>query len=102
MIASLGVDGLEGVVFPPMGNVELDEAMELSSGNFIITGGISAVETKELKIREEVFNYVENLFTRLKPYKNRFIFAASCNTAINTPWETIKHFRDAWKKFKSI
>ncbi|MFC2113547.1 uroporphyrinogen decarboxylase family protein, partial [Bacteroidota bacterium] len=102
LIASLGVDGLEGVVFPPMGNVELDEAMELSSGNFIITGGISAVETKELKIREEVFNYVENLFTRLKPYKNRFIFAASCNTAINTPWETIKHFRDAWNEFKSI
>ncbi len=100
LIASYGVDGLEGVAFPPFGNVELDEAMQLTPSNFIITGGISAIETRDLKSKEEVFTYVKNLFERMKPYKNRFMFSASCNTPIDTKWETIKHLRDAWLEYK--
>jgi len=100
LISSLKVDGLEGVAFPPLGDVELDEAMQMTSENFIITGGISAIETRDLKTRQEVFYFVENLFMKLRPYKNRFIFSASCNTAINTSWETIKNFRDAWLEYR--
>jgi len=102
LISSCGVDGLEGVAFPPLGDVELDEAMKLVSGNFIITGGISAMETRDLKSREAVFNYVERLFSKMVPYKNRFIFSASCNTSIDTKWETILWFRDAWLKFREM
>jgi hypothetical protein len=101
LIASCGVDGLEGVAFPPFGNVELDEAMRLTPDHFIITGGISAMETRDLKSREAVFSYVKNLFERMKPYRNRFMFSASCNTPIDTKWETIKHFRDAWFEYKN-
>jgi uroporphyrinogen-III decarboxylase len=100
IIASCGVDGLEGVAFPPLGNVELDEAMRLTPENFIITGGISAMETRDLKSKEEVFTYVRNLFRKMKPYQNRFMFSASCNTSIETKWETIKQFRDAWLEYK--
>jgi len=100
LINSLKVDGLEGVAFPPLGDVELDEAMQLTSDNFIITGGISAFETRNLITKQAVFNYIENLFSRMKPYKNRFMFSASCNTAIDTKWDTIKHFRDAWLEYK--
>ena len=100
LIASYGVDGLEGVAFPPFGNVELDEAMRLTPGHFIITGGISAMETRDLKSKEAVFAYVKELFERMKPYKNRFMFSASCNTPIDTKWETIKHFRDAWLEYR--
>lgn len=100
IIASLGVDGLEGVAFPPLGNVELDEAMKLTPAHFIITGGISAMETRDLKTRESVFRYIGNLFEKLRPYQNRFILSASCNTPINTSWETIKYFRDAWLEYR--
>jgi len=100
LINSLKVDGLEGVAFPPLGDVELDEAMQLTSDNFIITGGISAFETRNLITKQAVFNYIENLFSRMKPYKNRFILSASCNTAIDAGWETIKNFRDAWLEFR--
>lgn len=100
LIASLGVDGLEGVAFPPFGNVELDEAMQLTPAEFIITGGISALETSELKSKDEIFTYIKKLFEKMKPYKNRFIFSASCNTAIDTKWETIKYFRDAWLEYR--
>jgi hypothetical protein len=102
LISSFGVDGLEGVASPPLGDVMLDEAMAETGNNFIITGGISAMETRDLKTREEIFSYVERLFTRMLPYKNRFIFSSSCNTAIDTSWQTIKYFRDAWLNFREI
>lgn len=102
LISSLGVDGLEGVAFPPLGNVELKEAMELTSDKFIITGGISAMETRDLSTPGEVSAYVKKLFTQLKPYRNRFMFSASCNTSINTPWDTIKYFRDAWLEHRDL
>ena len=102
LIASYGVDGLEGVAFPPLGDVTLEEAMEVSGEGFIITGGISAMETRDLKTKEEVFGYVKDLFTKMLPYKHRFVFSSSCNTAIDTSWETIKHFRDAWLYYRDI
>ncbi len=100
LIDSLNVDGLEGVAFPPLGDVELHEALQMTSDKFIITGGISAIETRDLKTRQEIFHYVEDLFSRMRPYKNRFIFSASCNTAIDAGWETIKNFRDAWLEYR--
>ena len=102
LIAGCGVDGLEGVAFPPLGDVELDEAMQLSGPDFIITGGISAMETRNLKTKKEVFDYVEKLFRKMLPYRNRFIFSSSCNTSIDTNWNTILHFRDAWMHFREM
>jgi uroporphyrinogen-III decarboxylase len=102
LISSLGVDGLEGVAFPPLGDVELDEAMRKTDDAFLITGGISAMETDSLTTKHAIFEYVRGLLTRMKPYANRFIFSSSCNTAINAKWETIKYFRDAWMEFGAI
>jgi len=98
LVSSLGVDGLEGVAFPPLGDVELDEALRLTNDRFIITGGISPLETERFKTRDEVRAYLKGLFQRVQPYAHRFILAASCNTSILTPWETIKWFRDAWQE----
>jgi hypothetical protein len=102
LISSYGVDGLEGVASPPLGDVTLDEAMSLTRNEFIITGGISAIETRDLRTKNEIFDYVEKLFRKMLPYKKRFIFSSSCNTAIDTSWETIKNFRDAWLEFRDM
>ena len=102
LISSLGVDGLEGVAYPPLGDVELDEAFSMVHDEFIMTGGISAFETENLKKKAEVYKYISGLFQRMEPFANRFILSASCNTAINTPWETIKHFRDAWLEYGDL
>jgi hypothetical protein len=102
LISSYNADGLEGVAFPPLGDVMLDEAMQISGNDFLITGGISPMETRDLKTREEIFDYVEKLFRKMVPFKNRFIFSSSCNTSIDTSWETIKHFRDAWVTFRDM
>lgn len=99
LIDSLGVDGLEGVAFPPLGDVQLDEVMRLTSDRFLITGGISAMETENFRSADEVRRYVEELFGRLRPYSHRFMLAASCNTSTRTPWQVILWFRDAWREF---
>ena len=102
LISSYNVDGLEGVASPPLGDVMPDEALRLTHENFIITGGISAMETRDLKTRETIFKYTEDLFRKMLPYKSRFIFSSSCNTSIDTSWETIKHFRDAWLQYRDM
>ena len=98
LIASLGVDGLEGVAFPPLGDVELDEALELTGPNFIITGGISAHQFDGLNSREAVFQYVEGLLERMRPFAHRFMLSASCNTPIDAAWPAILAFRNAWRQ----
>ena len=102
LIAGLGVDGLEGVAFPPLGDVQLDEALQLAGEQFIVTGGISAKEFERLATRAEIFACVRELFARLRPYANRFILSASCNTPYNAPWEKILAFRDAWREFGQV
>jgi hypothetical protein len=97
-IDALGVDGLEGVAYPPLGDVQLDEVMRLTRDRFLITGGISAIETEKFQTADEVRRYVENLFERMRPYSHRFMLAASCNTSIRTPWKVIQWFRDAWRE----
>lgn len=99
LIASLGVDGLEGVAYPTLGDVELDEAMRLSGERLILTGGISAMETEWFRTADDVRRYTEDLFRRMRPYRHRFMLSASCNTSIRTPWMVLQWFRDAWREF---
>ncbi|MDH3360441.1 MAG: hypothetical protein OEL55_06165, partial [Desulfobulbaceae bacterium] len=99
LISSLGVDGLEGVAFPPLGDTTLPEAFELAGDRFIITGGISAIEFENLNSRDTVFEYIQNLFAELAVYRNRFMLSASCNTPINARWDQIVWFRDAWREY---
>jgi len=97
LIGSLGVDGLEGVAFPRLGDVELDEAARLSGDRLIITGGISAFETENFKDYDQVRRYLDDLFHLMEPFRHRFMLAASCNTSIKTPGQCLIWFRDAWR-----
>ena len=101
-ISNLGIDGLEGVAYPPMGNVSLLESLERTHDRFIVTGGISATEIESLKTKKAVFEYIENLLTELRAYRHRFILAPSCNTPINATFEQILWFKQAWMEFKGV
>jgi len=102
LVASLGVDGLEGVAFPPLGDVALDEAMRLSGDRLILTGGISAPEFDALGTPAAVSAYVRDLFAGLRPFAHRFMFSASCNTPITASWEALLRFRDAWREHGNL
>jgi uroporphyrinogen-III decarboxylase len=96
-VVRCGIDGLEGIAYPPLGDVDLWEAREAGE-SFIVMGGLSAVELEGPVTREDADRYVERLFRRLHPFQ-RFIFSMSCNTSIRTDWDTLRYFRDAWWKF---
>jgi hypothetical protein len=98
VVAALGVDGLEGVAFPPLGDVELDDAERLAGDRLIITGGISAIETEKFASYDDTRRYLEELLRRMRPHAHRFMLSASCNTSIATPWRTLEWFRDAWRE----
>ena len=102
LISTLGVDGMEGVAYPPLGEVTLLEAMEMAGEQFIITGGISAAEIETLTTRYDVFAYIRSLFEQMRPYRNRFILSASCNTPTNASFEQILWFKEAWNEFKYL
>lgn len=101
-IAALGVDGLEGVAYPPLGDVTLDEALRLTGDRFIVTGGISAIEFQSLHSRQAVFGYMRRLLEQVRPSAHRFILSASCNTPVTASWDQIQWFRDAWLEMGAV
>jgi hypothetical protein len=96
-VTACGINGLEGIAFPPLGDVELWEARE-AGDRFIVEGGLSAVQLEGQVSSADAEAYVSQLFKRMRPF-DRFIFSMSCNTSIKTTWDTLRRYRDAWLKF---
>lgn len=97
-IRESGIDMMEGLTPPPLGNFPLDRAQEEIGPNFIVEGGMAA---SHQEIREGAKNaidqYTRELFDSMGN-KRRFIYSSSCNTSPNTPYDNIMHFRDCcWK-----
>jgi hypothetical protein len=87
VLKASGVHGLEGIAHPPLGDFIPAEAWDLGD-RFIYNGGFSAHEQVS-KTDDELRTFYDGFFRDLEGFP-RLIFAASCNTAVNTPWERIK------------
>jgi hypothetical protein len=92
-----GLDGLEGITPPPLGNVELYEAIELTGGDFICNGGITPLLQQSVKTKDDVYEYTRSIFEKLKDTR-QFVYSMSCNTSINTSYDVICWFRDATRE----
>lgn len=95
LVDEAGLDGLEAISHPPIGDLPLAEARGIHDG-FLVNGGMSAHETEITGAgsRERIFAYVGDLFRSMRPL-DRFLFSNACNTSIRSPWENLLHFRDA-------
>jgi hypothetical protein len=100
LVTECGIDGLEGIAFPPLGDVELWEAKQ-AGDRFIVEGGLSATQLEGEVSTEVAEKYIANLFRRMSP-KDRFILSMSCNTSIRTSWDTLRRYRDAWLKYAAL
>jgi hypothetical protein len=87
VLKASGVHGLEGIAHPPLGDFIPAEAWDLGD-RFIYNGGFSAHEQVS-KTDDELRTFYDGFFRDLEGFP-RLIFAASCNTAVDTPWERIK------------
>lgn len=95
LIAEAGLDGLEAIPHPPLGDLPLPEAKRIHP-RFIVNGGITVHEAEVFTpdARERIFAYVRRLFADMAPLE-RFLFSTACNTSLRTPWANLLHFRDA-------
>ena len=94
LVGAAGVDCLEGLTPPPMGNVPLASARELAGReDFVVNGGIAGELLERAGAREAIGAYTLELFAAMG--ERRFIFASSCTTPLTTRWENMEAFRDA-------
>jgi len=96
-----GIDCLEGLAPPPMGDVDLSQARRLAGNErFIVNGGMDAHHL-EAQGGAGIEAYTRELFASLGN-KRRFIFASSCATPPSAPWRNLVRFRDAARQYGAI
>lgn len=103
LVGRSGVDCLEGLTPPPMGDVELSEARRLAGNDsYVVNGGMDAPHL-ELGADAEtgLHEYTRGLLESMGD-KRRLIFASSCSTPVLTPWENLIYFRDAVREYGRI
>jgi hypothetical protein len=95
-IARAGIDCLEGLTPPPVGDFPLDRAQALIGPRFLVEGGDTCAQ-QELSGDDapaRIRGHVRSLFRSLRGTP-RFIFSSSCNTSPRTPWRNLLALRDA-------
>jgi len=100
LVGRSGVDCLEGLTPPPMGDVPLHEARKLAEReSFVVNGGMDSKHLEQpLDARALIRNYTRGLFESMGD-KRGFLFASSCTTPTPTLWSNLKHFRDAAREY---
>jgi len=96
LVGASGVDCLEGITPPPLGDVQLGEARRLAGKpDFTVNGGM---DSPHLELREDaeaaLHVYTRDLFAGMGD-KRHFVYASSCMTSPLTPWENLVYLRDA-------
>jgi len=88
-IAATGVDGIECFDPPPIGNVELEDAVKRIGGRVFIKGNMDPVNTVLKKSPSEIY---EDAVKRIKigyPTQ-RYILSTACAVSPDTPPENLK------------
>jgi hypothetical protein len=95
-VAASGIDCLEGIAPPPIGDTDFGEIRKLvGRSQFTINGGIEVRQVEERsQAKSKIFSYTRQLFSSLGDLHG-FIFASSCNTSPIAPWENLVLFREA-------
>ena len=98
LFAETCVSGLEGVAHPPLGDWTAAAAQQCHP-RFIFVGGFGAHEQEradDWAVREFYQDYLG------RAGKERFIFAASCQTSITTKWERLLLVRDICREWGGL
>lgn len=103
LVGRSGVDCLEGITPPPLGDVELGQARKLAGlESYTVNGGMEATHQEITESAEmRLHDYTHRLFDSMGD-KRHFIFASSCNTSPLTPWHNLIYFRDAAREYGRV
>ena len=100
LVGASGVDCLEGITPPPLGDVQLGDARRLAGKpDFTVNGGM---DSPHLELREDaeaaLHAYTRELFASMGDMRH-FVYASSCMTSPLTPWENLVYLRDAAREY---
>lgn len=97
-IRNSGIDMMEGLTPPPLGNFPLHEARKEIGDHFVVEGGNNYIHQEMTGGAEEAIDaHTKQLLIEMRDTP-RFIYSSSCQTSPNTPIDNLHYFRDAvWK-----
>ena len=98
LLADSGIDGLECLDPPPLGDVELDDAVARIGQRVFIKGNIDPVNTLLAKTPQEVY---DDAAERIKTAAGtgRYILSTACSVAADTPAENLQILVKAAEKY---
>ena len=100
LVGASGVDCLEGITPPPLGDVQLADARRLTGkADFTVNGGMDSTRLEIYEDAEKsLHDYTRWLFESMGD-KHHFIYASSCMTSPLTPWQNLVALRDAAREY---
>ncbi|SVC82182.1 uncharacterized protein METZ01_LOCUS335036, partial [marine metagenome] len=99
LLCGAGITGIECLDPPPLGDVDISEAVEALKGKIFIKGNVDPVNTllrgNQEKIREDISNI-------LQAAKNMegFILSSACSVAPPTPPDNLKRMVELCREFR--
>jgi MtaA/CmuA family methyltransferase len=100
LIMKCGVSGIECLDPPPLGNVDLREAVELLKGKIFIKGNIDPVNTLMRGSKEKITRDVTEILEVAGHKMDGFILSSACSVAPPVAPDNIKLAVELCRKFK--
>jgi MtaA/CmuA family methyltransferase len=100
LIMRCGVSGIECLDPPPLGNVDLADAVERCNGKIFIKGNMDPVNTLLRGTTEKVKHDVRDILETAGHSMGGFILSSACSVAPPAPPDNIKRAVDLCRNFK--
>src|SRR5688572_19883838 len=100
LMMKAGVSGIECLDPPPLGNVDLADAVERCNGKIFIKGNMDPVNTLLRGDAEKVNRDVTQILETAGRSLGGFILSSACSVAPPTPPDNIKRAVELCRKFK--
>ena len=102
LLIKSGVSGIECLDPPPLGNVDLREAVEALKGQIFIKGNVDPVNTLLRGDSDKVKHDVSEVLTTAGREMPGFILSSACSVAPPTNPENLKLMVDVCRNFKPL
>jgi MtaA/CmuA family methyltransferase len=100
LIMQCGVSGIECLDPPPLGNVDLADAVERCNGKIFIKGNMDPVNTLLRGNKEKVKHDVTDILEAAGHTMGGFILSSACSVAPPAPPDNIKRAVEICRNFK--